>query len=96
MLGMVERQQAGVLERQRKQAAYGILSAFFESLRRYRRSQGLLMLEFMRLLPPDTLVRVSGEEGVEQYVPLALDPETVKFDAIVDEAPAGPNQKEHT
>lgn len=96
MLGMVERQQAGVLEHQRKQAAYGILAAFFDSLRRYRRAQGLLMLQLMKFLPPDTLVRVSGEQGDQQYVQLALDDDTTKFDVIVDEAPAGPNQKERT
>jgi len=96
MLGMVERQQAGVLEHQRKQAAYGILAAFFDSLRRYRRSQGLLMLQLMKYLPSDTLVRVSGKKGADQYVQLAMDDDTVKFDVIVDEAPAGPNQKERT
>lgn len=96
MLGMVERQQAGVLEHQRKQAAYGILAAFFDSLRRYRRSQGLLMLKLMKFLPKDTLVRVSGQPGLAQYQQLAMDDETTQYDVIVDEAPAGPNQKERT
>lgn len=95
LLGMVERQQAGVLEHQRKQSAYGILAAFFESFRRYRKLQGRLLLKYMqKYLPDDTLVRIVGDDGVGRYVPLAKQPDTMKFDVIVDEAPAGPNQKE--
>lgn len=94
MLGLVEREQPGVLEDQRKRAAHGVLASFFDSVRRYRKAQGGLLLKLMRYLPPGYLVRIVGEDGVAQYVPLALDPQTVKFDVIVDEAPAGPQQKE--
>lgn len=95
ILGMADRQQAGVLEHQRKQAAYGILSAFFNSFRRYRKMQGRLLLTMMRLyLPEGSLVRIVGDDGSEKYVPLAYQPETVKYDIIVDEAPTSPNQKE--
>lgn len=95
LLGMADRQQPGVLEHQRKQAAYGILSAFFNAFRRYRKIQGRLMLKMMELyLPPDQLVRIVGEDGEAKYVPLALDPSVQKYDVIVDEAPSSPNQKE--
>lgn len=97
ILGMADRQQAGVLEHQRKQAAYGILSAFFNSFRRYRKIQGRLLLKMMRLyIPEGTMVRIMGEDGQAKYVPLAYQPDTVKYDIIVDEAPASPNQKERT
>lgn len=95
MLGMVDRDQAGVLEHQRKQAAYGILSAFFDSLRRYRKHQGRLLLKYMnRYVPEGTLIRIVGDDGLAQYVPLTKAPDTAKFDVVVDEAPSGPNQKE--
>lgn len=95
LLGMADRQQPGVLEHQRKQAAYGILSAFFNAFRRYRKIQGRLFLRMMQLyLPPDQLVRIIGEDGESKYVPLALSPEATKYDVIVDEAPSSPNQKE--
>ncbi len=94
MLGMVDRDQAGVLEYQRKQAAYGILACYFDSFRRYRRIQGRLMLKVFRYLPQDYLVRLTDpKSGLAKYVPFAVDPEVQKFDVIVDEAPAGPNQK---
>jgi hypothetical protein len=95
LLGLVGRDQAGVLEHQRKEAAYAILAHYYDSLRFYRKSQGGLLLKYMqKYLPEDYLVRIIGEDGNPQYVPLAKQPETVKFDVIVDDAPAGPNEKE--
>lgn len=96
MLGMVDREQAGVLEHQRKQAAYGILAAFFDAFRRYRREHGLLLLKFIQYLPDGYLVRITRGDGLAEYVPLVKQTDTVKFDVIVDEAPAGPNQKAAT
>lgn len=93
ILGLVGREQAGVLEHQRKQAAYGILSPFFDALRRYRRDSGRLLLLLMReYLPADKLVRVV-DKGSAKYVPLAETMEAQEYDIVVDEAPSGPNQK---
>jgi hypothetical protein len=93
MLGLVGRDQAGVLEQQRKQAAYGVLSAFFDSKRRYQRNQGRLQLAMMRqYLPDDTLVRIVMD-GEQQYVPIALALEGKEYDIVIDDAPAGPNTK---
>ncbi len=94
LLGMADRQQPGVLEHQRKQAAYGILSAFFNAFRRYRKMQGRLMLRMMQLyLPEGTLMRVV-DQGETKYVPFAMTTEAQEYDVIVDEAPSSPNQKE--
>jgi len=95
ILGLANRDQPGVLEQQRKQAVYGILAPFFESFRRYRKQQGELLLDYMRRMQGQ-LVRVTTGTGVEQYMPLLMDESTAKFDVIVDEAPAGPNQKMQT
>lgn len=93
ILGLVQREQAGVLEAQRKQAAYGILSAFFDAKRRYQRQQGRLLLAMIRLyFPDDKLVRIVMK-GQAQYVSLAKAVGTAKYDIVVDEAPTGPDQK---
>ena len=98
MLGLTDRDQPGVLEAQRKQAAYGLLASFFESFRRFRKINGELLLDFLSMLGPETLVKVTGEDGIkQQYVPLAMAvAKDAKYDVIVDEMPAGPNQKERT
>ena len=95
LMGMSDRDQPGVLEMQRKQAAYGLLSPFFDALKRYRRAQGRLLLKYIcKYIPDDTLVRIVGQDGGIQYLPLLKDEQFARYDVIVDEAPAGPNQKE--
>lgn len=94
LLGMTDRDQAGVLEAQRKQSAMTILAPLFDSLRRYRKNVGLVYLHYIqKYIPAGRLVRVVGEDGAK-YVPLVKAPDTVTFDVIVDEAPTSPNQKE--
>jgi hypothetical protein len=96
VLGLASRDQPGVLEAQRKQAAYGLLSCFFDAQRRYLRNQGKLQLAMMReYLPEDTLVRIV-DDGTKKYVPLAYTMDAQTYDVIVDESPAGPNQKATT
>ena len=94
MMGQVTREQPGVVEAQRKQAAYGILASFFDAFRRYRKLQGRQLLRLMRYLPDGTLVRLVDDEGVNQYAQLAFNEDVTKYDVIVDETPSGPNHKE--
>jgi hypothetical protein len=94
MLGTADRDQAGVLEHQRKQAAYGILSAFFDAFRRYRKMQGRLLLQFMQKhLTPDFLVRIIGNDGSPAYQAIGTAFKDTRFTVIVDDTPAGPNEK---
>lgn len=96
LLGMADRQQAGVLEAQRKKSAMAILATLFDSLRRYRKSQGrLLMKIIMEHLSDGRLVRIVGEEG-EQYVPLIRQDGVSQYDVKVDDAPSSPHQREMT
>lgn len=94
-LGLANREQAGVLEAQRKQAAYGLLAPLFDSIRRYRKEHGRVLLYYIRHYISDgRLVRISGEAG--QYLPLTKAPDAAKFDIIVDQAPNAPDAKEKT
>ena len=91
-LGLADREQAGVVEFQRTKQALGILSIMFDSLRRYRKRHGRLLIDFIaRYISDERLIRVVGPEG-EQFVPLTRK-ENVKYDVIVDDAPNSPNSK---
>jgi len=97
MLGLVERDQPGVLEQQRKKAGYAILAVFFDSLRRYRKMKGRVRLYFIQHYISDgRLIRIKGKDSTWQYVPLVKQPDTATYDVIVDDAPMSPNQKEMT
>ncbi len=88
--------QAASLDLQRKQSAMTILQPLFDSLRRYRKVQGRLLLYLIeKYLSDGRLIRIVGEEG-EKYVPLIRQEGVTTYDVIVDESPTSPNQKEAT
>src|SRR6185437_1631660 len=87
---------SGVLEQTRLQAGLNLLSYLFDGLRRYRKEQGVLLMEMIRdYIPQGRLIKVEGPEGA-QYVPLVFDPQIARYDIVVDEAPTAPNVKTQT
>jgi hypothetical protein len=95
LLGQADREQAASLEMQRRQSAMTILATMFDSLRRYRKVQGRLLLHFIQLLPQGTLVRIL-DQGQYKYIPLMKDPSVEHFDVIIDQTPTTPDQKQMT
>ena len=87
---------SGKLEETRKEAGLNLLSYLFDSLRRYRKEQGVLLMKMIRdYLPPGRLIKIVNQ-GDTQYVPLAYDDHIERYDIVVDEAPTAPNVKERT
>ena len=87
---------SGVQDAMRRDQGVTILATLFNSLRRYRKEQGRLLLGFIQEYISDgRLVKLIGEEGA-QYVPLAKDESVMTYDVIVDDTPNTPNQKEKT
>lgn len=75
LLGMADREQAGVLEYQRKQSAVTLLAPLFDSLRRYRKMAGRCWLYFMQTYLTDgRLVRITNDEGNPEHVPFTAGP----------------------
>jgi len=96
-LGLANREQAGVLEAQRRKAAYGILAPLFDALRLYRKEQGRLLLFFIREFISDgRLIRVIGQNGQKQYLPLVKREDTAQYDLIIDQSPQSPDFREKT
>lgn len=96
ILGLANREQAGILESQRKQAALAIISWAFDAMKRYHKRAGKLMLDMSRLyLPENRLIRIDTKGG-QQYIPLLRDKLNAQFDIIVDEAPTSVNMQERT
>lgn len=94
MLGLAEKDQAGIVEWHRKKSALAVLAGFFDSLRRYRKEQGRVLLYIIQhYLSDGRLIRIEGPEQT-QYIQLIHDPKVTCYDVIVDDAPSSPNQKE--
>ena len=75
LLGMADREQAGVLEYQRKQSAVTLLAPLFDSFRRYRKISGRCWLYFMQhFLTDGRLIRITKDDGGQMNVPFAQGP----------------------
>lgn len=72
LLGMADREQAGVLEYQRKQSAVTLLAPMFDSFRRYRKMAGRCWLYFMQhYLTDGRLIRITMDDGSQMNVPFS-------------------------
>lgn len=96
-IGTREVDQAGVLEYQRRQSSLNLLAPLFNSLRRYRKRQGRVMLFLIQNhLADGRLVRIVGDD-MKQYVPLTKEAvANAEYDIIVDDSPSSPNEKDRT
>jgi hypothetical protein len=94
LLGLVEKDQPGILEHMRKQAGMTVLAGLFDALRRYRKDQGRLMLYYIvNNLSDGRLIRIGGTASAK-YVPLIHQGGAIEYDVIVDDTPTSPNMKE--
>lgn len=99
MLGLANREQANVLEANRKQSTLTMLADFFDALRMYRIATGRVLMYFISEIfagdtPQDSpLIRIDSQLG-QQVVPLLKDKIANKYDLFVDEAPSSPNVKQ--
>ncbi len=96
MIGMADRDQPIGLEESRKKAGITILANFFDSLRKYRKTQGRVLAYFIQEYISDgRLARIVGPQGAS-YVPIIKDKVSFKYDVIVEDSPTSSNSKERT
>jgi hypothetical protein len=96
LMGLADRDQAGVLEAQRKQAAMTILATLFDSLALFRQEKARCRLEFIQdVLAADTprMIRIAGPDGYKA-IPLLKSGVVGEYDTVVEDAPSSPNTKE--
>lgn len=92
MLGLAARTQSGVVEQSRIQQGLITLAILFDSLKRYRKEHGRLLMHMMNLYVPDqTMLRVVGEN---RFIQFQKDGSIPRFDIVVDQAPTSANQKQ--
>jgi hypothetical protein len=91
--------QAASLDLQRKQSALTILQPLFDSLRRYRKEQGRLLLYIIEhYLADGRLIKIEGDDAAK-FVPLIRKQAFTgsgQYDVIVDQSATSANQKELT
>ena len=94
LMGLANRDQAGVLESQRKQAAMTILATLFDSMAMFRERVGRVRLHYIQTVLADgRLIRIAGEDA-QEAIPLVRDKVMGKYDVVISDAPTSPNSKE--
>lgn len=97
IMGMANKVQPGIVEAQRKQSAMTMIQWAFDSLKRYYEVHGNRLAYYLKeYLSDGRLIRITGDAGHQQYIPLMRDKLTMEFDVVVDESPTSANQKEKT
>lgn len=97
LLGMRSANQPGVLEAHRKQSAMTILAPLMDSRRRFNKMVGRCRLDLIqRFFSDGRLIRIAGQEGVQELRPLLKQDTIGDYEVIVAEAPTSPNTKEQT
>jgi hypothetical protein len=92
-LGLASRDQPVGLEQTRKLATLSIVSPIFSSYRKYRKTSGRLLFDYIKdYVPLSTIVRVVSEPN-RQFAKQLKDSDTLKFDIHVDDAPLSPSIK---
>jgi len=96
LLGAANRDQAVAVEEGRKQAGITILADFFDGLRKYRKTEGRVLADFvLNYISDGRLIKIEGDE-MAQYVPLLRDKLDFKYDIVVDAAPTSQNTQQRT
>jgi len=100
LLGMADTpQQTGMVEESRKQSSMTVLATLFDSLRRYRKVQAKIILDYLKdpTFVNGRLFRITGgdQEKYQQLRPDILRSD-LEYDIIIDESASSPNQKEKT
>lgn len=96
LMGLVQHNQPGILEHQRKQSGISILAWAFSALRYYRKENARTTLDFVReYLSDGRLFRIEGEAG-QELSRIVRDEMVYRYDIIVDESPTSINQTERT
>lgn len=94
LMGLADREQAGVLEAQRKQAAMTILADLFDSIGSFHETVGRLRLYYIQKHFADgRLIRVYGDQGAKM-LPMVRDQLLGSYDVMVEDAPTSTNMKE--
>jgi hypothetical protein len=95
LMGVVERNQPGVLEMTRKQAGVTMLGVFFDSLRRYRKEQGRVLADLVRdYISDGRKIRIIGPEGNPEVITLMKEAMAFNYDIVVDDAPNSPSMRD--
>lgn len=94
LLGTDQANTPGVSLRRRLTSAMVLLAAEFDGLSRFRKREGEVIFELMKLIADDRIIRIGGAfDG--QALQLTKDPFALRYDIVLDENDQDPNLRQY-
>jgi hypothetical protein len=93
MLGMVDREQAGVVEESRKRSGYTILAPYFDAFKSYKKAAGLARLEYTIKFMPLNRIQEVLEPDLKPVAEMIKRLDTRQVNVIVAESPQSDNNR---
>lgn len=99
-MGALERQdQSGILYKRRIRQVISRFANYFDAVTLYQKEDARLCSDLIRVWVQNNageFVRITGEDGVEEFVQLNEDSLTNEYDISIQEAPQTPEDKQET
>jgi len=93
LLGTDQSNTPGVSLRRRLTQGMVLLAAEFDSLSRFRKREGALIFDFMKLIADNRVIRIGGAfDG--QAIRMTKDPFAIDYDIVLDENDQDPNLRQ--
>lgn len=93
---MDSKNMTATLNRQMVRQGLMVLASYFDALKFYTISQGMLYIDCVRIMAenaPGRLIRNIAGEGLGEYIPLTLDKIAAEYDIVVKDVPQSPDEK---
>lgn len=93
------KQETGILFRRRIRQVVSTLAKYFDSITLYQKSNGRLMLDYMRIWSENnqgTPIDLVQEDGRYEMTEITADPFMCEYGITIQEAPQSPEDKEET
>lgn len=93
LMGADQSNTAGVTLRKRLTSGMILLAAEFDQLSRFRKHEGHIIFDFMKLIADNRIINIGGPfDG--QAIRLTKDPFALKYDIVLDEIEQDPNMRQ--
>lgn len=93
-LGLGASTAAGVTIKRRQRAGMVLLAAEFDSESQFRKEEGMIIFDHLKLISDDRLIRVGGQFDQDPVIPLNSAPFSLEYEIELDEVERDPNMKQ--
>lgn len=93
LLGSLDRGDVGMVVDSRKRSAYTILAPFFDSLKKYRESNAILLMECIKKFMPEEKMAMIMKENLKPMISQVKQMDLNQVSVVISESPQSENNR---